>query len=286
MLIRKIRLGDSLPEINVECANDTLFGDTAVKFYQDYKISLVLSDDCGAVIGGNAIFPKRGDIVIFRPEEIHFGRFPKSEKYRFVSFLIPVNLFEKVFVHSQELLSPFLDNAEDKINLIRPEGSYKQEMIKITEEAISLLLDGEEDFSDILVFAKLIEALDILKRLYPEQKKRPVVSTLPPVVAKALELMQKEFPSFSGLEELSVQCGCSVTYLTQSFRHHIGTTIHGYLTSCRLENARRLLQEGLGVTEACYQSGFSDCSRFISLFKREFNTTPGKYKISAKNKTG
>lgn len=63
----------------------------------------------------------------------------------------------------------------------------------------------------------------------------------------------------------------------ETFRRYTGKSIHNYLTQRRLEHARRLLQNGVSVTEACYQSGFSDCSGFITLFKKHFGITPGKY---------
>ena len=44
--------------------------------------------------------------------------------------------------------------------------------------------------------------------------------------------------------------------------------------SIRLAHAKRCLAGGLPVQEAAARSGFSDCSRFIAVFKRQFGRTP------------
>jgi hypothetical protein len=98
---KTITVNDHIKPIRIEFSdNNTYCGDTAVTIYDDYKISLVLTDDCGAVIGDKIFFPKRGDVMLFRPDEIHFGRFPNPNNYRFISFLIPVDFFEHCFFPS------------------------------------------------------------------------------------------------------------------------------------------------------------------------------------------
>jgi len=42
----------------------------------------------------------------------------------------------------------------------------------------------------------------------------------------------------------------------------------------RLDAARRMLLDGAPVTNVCYDSGFSNLSHFIHIFKRRFGCTP------------
>ena len=279
MYTKKIHIDNFTKPISLEYSNnDTFFGDTAVTIYDDYKISLVLTDNCGAVIGDNLIFPKRGDIVIFRPNEVHFGRFPDRCEYKFLSFLIPVDFFDHFFAASKNIIAPFLDNSNNRINLIRLPEQDKSKLIALADEMLDIIKDDIDSKTyDIIIFAKLIEALAICNKHYLSQKNSIQVPAVPLVVSKVMRKIDEEFPDFSGLDKLATHCGCSVTYLTQTFRKYTGKSIHSYVTERRLEQARRLLQKGLSVTEACYQSGFADCSRFISVFKKQFCTTPGKY---------
>ncbi|MBP3692099.1 MAG: helix-turn-helix transcriptional regulator [Clostridia bacterium] len=279
MASKKIVLFDNPQKpIEIEYSNnDTYFGDTAVKIYDDYKISIALTDDCGAVIGDKVFFPKRGDMMIFRPNEIHFGRFLKSDKYSYISFLIPINFFDNFCGDNHSIIAAFLDTSDDKINLIRPKGEYRNKLIDLAQDLLYMMENNRECF-DVVAFAKLIEALNICNHFYRTQKASPCPDITQPIVTKVMQNIDKNFPDFAGLHSLAEQCGCSVTHLTQTFRHYTGKSVHSYLTERRLEYARRLLQDGTSVTEACYQSGFSDCSGFIVLFKKHFNITPGKYK--------
>lgn len=277
---KKIYIDNFTKPISLEYSNnDTFSGDTVVTIYDDYKISLVLTDNCGAVIGDNLIFPKRGDIVIFRPNEVHFGRFPDCCEYKFLSFLIPVDFFDNFFTTSKNIIAPFLDNSNNKINLIKLPEKEKRKLIMLAQELLDIIKDDIDSKScDILIFAKLIEALAICNKHYLSQKSYTQAPAVPFVVNETMRKIEDDFPDFSGLDKLATHCGCSVTYLTQTFRKYTGKSIHNYLTERRLENARIQLQNGSSVTEACYHSGFSDCSRFISLFQKHYGITPGKYK--------
>jgi AraC-like DNA-binding protein len=53
-----------------------------------------------------------------------------------------------------------------------------------------------------------------------------------------------------------------------------------YLESKRLAHSQILLKEGKSVLDACMESGFSDYSNYIRLFKRRFMITPKQYKDS------
>lgn len=279
MYSRKIYINNYTSPIKLEYSyNETFLGDTVVTIYNEYKISLVLTDNCGAVIGDKILFPKRGDAVIFRPNEIHFGRFPDCSEYRFLSFLIPTDFFDNFFTNCKDIISPFLDNSDNKINLIQLPEKSKRKLIELGNELLEIIKkDGNSQFDDILIFAKLIEALDVCNKNYLSQKSIIQPSLVPSIVTKVIRKMEDDFPNFVGLDTLATHCGCSVTYLTQTFRKYTGKSIYNYITERRIEHARQLLQSGASVTEACYQSGFSDCSRFISLFKKQFNTTPGKF---------
>lgn len=275
---RRICVHESVKPIELEYSDSgTYYGDTTIKIYEEYKISLVLTDDCGAVIGSKVFFPQRGDLIIFRPNEVHFGRFPRSGEYRFVSFLFPVDLFEHVCRDSRSIVEPFLDDSADKVNLIRLPEPYKSRVIDLTEGLLQRMKE-ETPHVDALAFAALIEALHVCCQFYPGQKAKGDTHPPHPVVARALRHINADFPAFMGLEELAKCCGCSVTYLTQIFRRYTGKTVHGYLTETRLEHARQLLRKGISVTETAYRSGYDDTSRFILQFKKQFHMTPGQYK--------
>lgn len=69
----------------------------------------------------------------------------------------------------------------------------------------------------------------------------------------------------------------SRAYISKLFKAEIGCTTHKYLTDLKLEYSPELLMNGKNVTEACYESGFNNCSVYIEAFKKKFSATPYKF---------
>ena len=59
--------------------------------------------------------------------------------------------------------------------------------------------------------------------------------------------------------------------------------IEYYLEYKKLSFAEKLLSSDMSINEISYKAGFSDCSHFISAFKKQFGTTPHKYRKIRKN---
>lgn len=82
--------------------------------------------------------------------------------------------------------------------------------------------------------------------------------------------------------ELAVLSGRSLSTFKRDFSRLYDQSPGRWLLARRLEHARGLLaHRSANVTEACWQSGFSDVSSFIRAFKRVYQTTPKRYQLSA-----
>ena len=62
--------------------------DNLVTIYDDYKISIHLSDGLYGVMKDQLVGGKRGDVSLYAPNEVHFGRFTFSGSFRFVNIFI------------------------------------------------------------------------------------------------------------------------------------------------------------------------------------------------------
>ena len=70
----------------------------------------------------------------------------------------------------------------------------------------------------------------------------------------------------------------SKTYLKTLFKEKTGTTIMKYLTSLRIEHAKKLLSENKStVSEIAALCGFSTVHYFSNTFKKETGMTPTEY---------
>ncbi len=70
--------------------------------------------------------------------------------------------------------------------------------------------------------------------------------------------------------------------LQKSFKKNIGLTPLEYLTTLRIENAKKLFYTDLSLVEIALESGFYDQSHFTHSFKKYVGVTPGNYKKNSK----
>jgi AraC-like DNA-binding protein len=69
-------------------------------------------------------------------------------------------------------------------------------------------------------------------------------------------------------------------YLARLFRRFLGCSPYEYLTNYRINRARELLVSNprLEVQQIARQTGFSDTSHFIAMFKKATGVTPLEFR--------
>ena len=82
-----------------------------------------------------------------------------------------------------------------------------------------------------------------------------------------------------GISAVGSKFEMSGAYLSRLFADTIGSTIAAYITSVRIENARKMLKkDSMSVEEISEACGFLSSSTFIRLFKKIEGMTPGAYR--------
>ncbi len=79
------------------------------------------------------------------------------------------------------------------------------------------------------------------------------------------------------LEQLAQASGWSEFHLIRKFKQAFGQTPHAFLIDRRLNLAKKLLKQGLGLTEVAHELGFADQAHFQRHFKKRHATTPKNY---------
>lgn len=87
------------------------------------------------------------------------------------------------------------------------------------------------------------------------------------------------------LDDLSDYFYVSKYHFMREFKSYTNRTIHQYIISKRVNQAKLMMQSGASPTNIYHQCGFSDYSCFYKAFLKEMNVSPRQY-ASAYRQTG
>jgi AraC-like DNA-binding protein len=100
---------------------------------------------------------------------------------------------------------------------------------------------------------------------------------MPELVRKTMDYIEAHLAQDITLEQLAGIFHLNSTYISRQFKKHTGLTLRSYIVDRRIALAKSYLYEGLSITEACYQSGFSDYANFIRSFTKIVGISPGRF---------
>jgi AraC-like DNA-binding protein len=242
------------------------------------KINMFVKGLSTIIVNGHPYIASAGDILIYRPHDIHYGRIPYEQNIEYFEFLFEPEALNCI-PGGTELIRLFVTDPNDNLPTA---------LIRISEDNIRRLTERFYYLLNIVrsdLHAKNIVALsvviDILNLICAVRKSAYIVDssdTYPVVLVKALEYISQHFTEHIDNNSISAACNISRTYLNTIFREYLNCTPHEYIVSCRLTYARSCLDRRMSVTEAAYLSGFPDCSSFGKHFRRCMGMSPSQYR--------
>ena len=231
--------------------------------HDQYELYVNLSGDVSFFINNKLYQVKRGDVIFTRAGDVHFC------------------VYNKPTLHEHFCLWITADESSAVTDFI--ERNFKKNFISCGELFDGILellfkmnkaLPNEDRFTDTL---NLLQLLSALSEKREEQAIIPQ-SILPIELQRIVDDINENFAEMNSLNDILKRHYISQATLNRRFRKYMQISPRAFLEDKKLAYARQLLLCGASVTEACFSAGFSDCSRFIAIFKRKFGDTPYKYK--------
>lgn len=224
--------------------------------HNECEIYLNISGEVGFIAENNYYEIKNGDIFITRPHEYHHCIIRKKCVHEHFWITFSPNGNERF------LMAFFARNLGEDNLFSLDENSRKK-----AAEICFMMLNNNDEMEQYILFFSLIKLID-------SQKKQDNCAQLPKDIATYINYINRNFKKKITISELSNLTFVSVNTLERRFKSYIGITPNAYIQNRRFANAILLLKNGKSVTEAAYDSGFSDYSHFISLFKKRYGKTP------------
>ena len=226
--------------------------------HDEYEIYVNLSGDVSFVVE-NSIYPiSTGSIILVRPGQFHHCVYHSNAMHRHFWLLISAK-------NGKELL----DGIFEKNGLLLS-GNCLSELVALCH---SLINSQEGDAERFYCFFKLLRLINAADGSADDERE-------PSCIDLALNFIHENITENISVSDIARASFVSVNTLERHFASKLHTSPSAYLKKRRLAHAAELLQKGASVTYACHQSGFIDCSKFISLFKSHYGTTPLKWRGS------
>ena len=241
--------------------------------HPECEIYINLSGDVSFMVE-KSIYPiTPGNVVITRPYEYHHCIYHTDKPHRHFWILFSVPTDNSDIMSS--LFSKFFKRNTGEGNLLSFSKDKQEELLSLCHKLTDSKLTLSEKYCGFYTLIQLLNEADTVideKRKYPQE------------IDTALMFIDKNFTNCAiTVADIANHSRVSVNTLERHFRNTLSISPGAYLKKKRLAHAAKLLFSDKTVTEACNESGFSDYSHFISLFKSSYGITPLKYKKSIKS---
>jgi AraC-like DNA-binding protein len=222
-----------------------------------YEIYFNLSGNISFLVN-NKIYPvEKGDIIFSRPDDVHVCIVHNKCIHEHFCLWITKECGDKLF--PQDLKKNFFHFSKTE-----------------TETIFELISNINSE--DIPEYEKASMILQIVFILSNKASSEPTRTIIPMEFQQVLDYIDCNFFQITCIGDLCRKFSISPSTLGRWFKKYVYLPPTELIKSKKLSFAKSLLDNGATVTDACIQSGFSDCSYFISVFKNKFGVTPLHYK--------
>lgn len=238
------------------------------------EIYLYISGNHQYIVENTVYNLQRGDIIIINPREVHKALPAGEVMYERFYFLVDIHCLEGI---QWNPLTRILNRPAGKGNLLCPDEPTRAQILQTLYAISDCFQDGRDE--QLKAFGYFLQILSEINRHFDQDTGTAVTVThTPELLAKILSYVAENTASIQTTAEIAQALGLTPQYLSTYFSKYIGTPLKVYIQAKKIALAKDLLDKGADVTQACYDSGFNDCSYFIRIFKKYVGTTPLRYK--------
>ena len=102
------------------------------------------------------------------------------------------------------------------------------------------------------------------------------------IVKQAINYMYEHLSDDISLDTMCSEIGVSKYYFSHVFRDITGQSAIPYLNYLRCQNAKKMIEDGIGISESAFSSGFHNLSYFSRTYKKLIGNLPSEEKTLLK----
>ena len=94
------------------------------------------------------------------------------------------------------------------------------------------------------------------------------------LVSETLSMVDEGYSEHLSIDKIAGTLHVSKSLLSHTFKKEMGISVYQYVSRKRLSVAKDLIASGVPITLAATQSGFSDYSCFLRMYKAQYGCAP------------
>ena len=230
------------------------------------EVYVNISGNVSFVVENNLYPISSGDVLITRPNEVHHCICHEDCIHE--HYCVWINAGGKLL----SMLDCFFDRNNGESNLIVMSESDKKLLLEYLSKFC--VEKGKVNRCDPEALSGFFGLLQLLEKY---RKNTVPAKKLPDAFENILRYIDDHFDEGFSIGEIANEFFLSRSALCHMFKKYLSLSPSKYIEAKKLARSKQLLEEGESVQNVCYACGFSDCSYFVSVFKKYFKITPYKY---------
>lgn len=257
----------------------------------DYVMIYIAHGSVVYGVSGHSYLLNTGDIILF-PPLMHHCLFNQSQD-NLVQYILHFDFFtnpvRKLIPHQSAAdLTPkpelpacekILNNTVYVTTLPSEERFQFENLFLQMYREFSQQKAGYQNMLQGMAIQVIFSVLRCIPAEKPENSAEYEKKSKPWMLVKStMEYIWLHYSEHMDNSSIAEAINVSPNYLTKIFRQHVGSSLHKYITSYRLEQAQKMLMSGkYNITEVSQKCGFSSIHIFSKLFKQECGISPSAY---------
>lgn len=233
--------------------------------HEEFVIGVVSNGEMNGFIDGTTKSINKKSIVTMNPDTAHSNWSLKHNSYSQSAINIQQSYLDTVL----------------KENFNSKEVYFKTGLLEnetLSHEFISLMTEFENNELSIIDYeCRLIEVINKILLANTCVHEQGSLSKHDIAIIKAKEFIQDNLTMDITLDDIAQEVDVSKYHFLRLFKKHTYFSPHVYLMFKRLEQAKKLLQQGKNIVDVVYSCGFSDQSHLNKHFKSYVGLTPKVY---------
>ncbi len=235
--------------------------------HDSYEMLIFFCGDAEYISEGSIYPLGKNDLVIARPHEMHKVHHLSNKRYKRCVLGINNEFFDKY--NCCEYKDFFSRHSAGTYNMIKGDKVIESGILDLFNK-IKMYSNDFKDIYQPVISAIIIEILYILNTK-EDIYEVPSQNTL---IRNTIRYINEHFCEKLNLSNIARDNFVSKYYLCRVFKDKTGYTITSYVNHKRLQYVRELCNDGMGISNASVEAGFSNYSAFYKACMKETSLPP------------